>query len=160
MRIYSPEKTIADCFKYRNKIGLDTAIGAFKLYHEKRQFNPEDLLKIARVCRVEKLFRPYLEALLWQDVHPRILPLPYVSLCQSRPGKRSGLLVNCFNTSQWRGFIRKNRLKNVPQELMEVITAIAAFLKSITEQLATGTAFKETWKAPGPWRKWMVKGPF
>jgi predicted transcriptional regulator of viral defense system len=64
VRIYSPEKTIADCFKYRNKIGLDTAIEALKLYREKKHFNSEELMKFARVCRVEKVMRPYLEALL------------------------------------------------------------------------------------------------
>jgi predicted transcriptional regulator of viral defense system len=64
VRIYSPEKTIADCFKYRNKIGLDTAIEALKLYREKKRFKSEDLLQGARVCRVEKVIRPYLEALL------------------------------------------------------------------------------------------------
>jgi predicted transcriptional regulator of viral defense system len=64
VRIYSPEKTIADSFKYRNKIGLDTAIEALKLYRGKKRFNPEDLMQIARVCRVEKIIRPYLETLL------------------------------------------------------------------------------------------------
>jgi len=64
VRIYSPEKTIADCFKYRNKIGLDTAIEALKLYREKKRFKSEDLLRVARICRVEKVIRPYLEALL------------------------------------------------------------------------------------------------
>ena len=64
VRIYSPEKTIADCFKYRNKIGLDTAIEALKLYREKKRFKSEDLLRVARICRVEKVMRPYLEALL------------------------------------------------------------------------------------------------
>lgn len=64
VRIYSPEKTIADCFKYRNKIGLDTAIEALKLYREKKRFKADDLMKFARACRVEKIIRPYLEALL------------------------------------------------------------------------------------------------
>ncbi len=64
VRIYSPEKTIADCFKYRNKIGLDTAIEALKLYREKKRFKADDLMKFARACRVEKVIRPYLEALL------------------------------------------------------------------------------------------------
>jgi predicted transcriptional regulator of viral defense system len=64
VRIYSPEKTIADCFKYRNKIGLDTAIEALKLYREKKRFKADDLMQIARACRVEKVIRPYLEALL------------------------------------------------------------------------------------------------
>jgi predicted transcriptional regulator of viral defense system len=64
VRIYSPEKTIADCFKYRNKIGMDTAIEALKLYRERKQFKINDLMQSARVCRVEKVIRPYLEALL------------------------------------------------------------------------------------------------
>ena len=64
VRIYSPEKTIADCFKYRNKIGLETAIEALKLYREKKRFKADDLMKFARACRVEKIIRPYLEALL------------------------------------------------------------------------------------------------
>jgi predicted transcriptional regulator of viral defense system len=64
VRIYSPEKTITDCFKYRNKIGLDTAIEALKLYRAKKRFKPEDLMQIGRACRVEKVIRPYLEVLL------------------------------------------------------------------------------------------------
>jgi predicted transcriptional regulator of viral defense system len=64
LRIYSPEKTIADCFKYRNKIGLDTAIEALRLYRERKRFKVNDLMQFARVCRIEKIMRPYLEALL------------------------------------------------------------------------------------------------
>jgi hypothetical protein len=45
----------------------------------------------------------------------------------------------------------KNIAASVPQNLVEVITAIAAFLTPIAEQLATGRVFKATWKAPGPW---------
>ena len=64
VRVYNPEKTIADCFKYRNKIGLDTAIEALKLYRERKRFIVDDLVRFARICRVEKVMRPYLEALL------------------------------------------------------------------------------------------------
>ena len=64
MRIYSPEKTVADCFKYRNKIGLDTAREALKLYLERRKKNLDALLAAAEVCRVAKVMRPYLEALV------------------------------------------------------------------------------------------------
>jgi predicted transcriptional regulator of viral defense system len=64
VRIYSPERTIADCFKYRNKIGLDTAREALKLYLERRKKNLDALLKAAEVCRVAKVMRPYLEALV------------------------------------------------------------------------------------------------
>lgn len=64
VRIYSPEKTVADCFKYRNKIGMDTAREALKLYLEKRKKNLDALLEAAEVCRVSKVIRPYLEALM------------------------------------------------------------------------------------------------
>jgi len=64
VRVYSPEKTLADCFKYRNKIGLDVAMEALRLYRERRPIKASELLRFARICRVEKVMRPYLEALL------------------------------------------------------------------------------------------------
>jgi predicted transcriptional regulator of viral defense system len=64
LRIYSPEKTIADCFKYRNKLGLDIALEALKRYRERSTVNVAALLRSAQACRVEKVMRPYLEALL------------------------------------------------------------------------------------------------
>jgi len=64
VRIYSPEKTVADCFKFRNKIGLDVAIEALKLACERKQTSPRQLLHYARICRVERTMKPYLEALL------------------------------------------------------------------------------------------------
>jgi predicted transcriptional regulator of viral defense system len=64
VKIYRPEKTIADCFKYRNKIGLDVALEALKLYRERIGFKVDDLMHFARVCRVEKVMRPYLEAII------------------------------------------------------------------------------------------------
>jgi predicted transcriptional regulator of viral defense system len=62
IRIYSPEKTLADCFKYRNKIGMDVVIEALKLYKARKKFKLEELLKYARICRVENIMKPYLEA--------------------------------------------------------------------------------------------------
>jgi predicted transcriptional regulator of viral defense system len=64
VRVYRPEKTIADCFKYRNKIGLDVALEALKLYRGRRNTKINDLLRYAAICRVDKIIRPYLEALL------------------------------------------------------------------------------------------------
>lgn len=63
VRIYGPEKTLADCFKFRNKIGLDVAIEAIRAYRTRRDARLEKVLEYARVCRVEKLVRPVLEAL-------------------------------------------------------------------------------------------------
>jgi predicted transcriptional regulator of viral defense system len=64
VRIYGAEKTLADCFKYRNKIGLDTAVEALKRYVSSRRVRVDKLIAYARICRVEKVMRPYLEALL------------------------------------------------------------------------------------------------
>jgi predicted transcriptional regulator of viral defense system len=65
VRIYSPEKTIADCFKYRNKIGLDVAIEALRTYRERTpKPNRAALTKFAQINRVQKVMRPYLEAIL------------------------------------------------------------------------------------------------
>lgn len=63
VRIYGPEKTVADCFKFRNKIGLDVAIEALKLCRARVGSTPRKLLHYARICRVERVMRPYLEAL-------------------------------------------------------------------------------------------------
>jgi len=63
VRIYSPEKTLADCFKYRNKIGLDVALEALReAWHEKR-VTSDDIWRYAKVCRVANVMRPYLESL-------------------------------------------------------------------------------------------------
>lgn len=65
VRIYSAEKSIADCFKYRNKIGLDVAVHALRSYMERTRIRDLKLLsKFARVDRVERVMRPYLEAVL------------------------------------------------------------------------------------------------
>ena len=64
VRIYSREKTLADCFKYRNKIGLDTVIEALKRYKQQGRIDAEILLRHAQTCRVAKVIRPYLEAIL------------------------------------------------------------------------------------------------
>ncbi len=64
MRIYSLEKTLADCFKFRNKIGLDTAVEAVRFYRERRSVKVDALMRYATICRVEKVIRPYLQAIL------------------------------------------------------------------------------------------------
>ncbi len=62
--IYSPEKTLADCFKFRNKVGLDTVLEAVRFYRERQSVRVDDLMRFASVCRVKKIIRPYLEAIL------------------------------------------------------------------------------------------------
>ncbi len=61
--IHSPARTVADCFKYRNKIGLDVAIEALREGWKAKRFSADDLWAAARVCRVQKIIQPYLEML-------------------------------------------------------------------------------------------------
>lgn len=64
VRVYGEAKSVADCFKYRNKLGLDTAVESLRLFLKEKRGSPDELLRYGRVCRVEKVMRPYIEALL------------------------------------------------------------------------------------------------
>lgn len=60
VKIFSSEKTVADCFKFRNKIGLDVAIEALKMWISKKG-SRRKILEFAEICRVEKIIRPFME---------------------------------------------------------------------------------------------------
>jgi len=62
VKFYCPEKTIMDCFKFRNKIGMDIAVEALKLYKIRYKFNINKLLIYAKICRIENIVKPYIEA--------------------------------------------------------------------------------------------------
>lgn len=62
-QIYSLAKTIADCFKYRNKIGLDVAVEALRESWRARKCTMDELWRYATICRVANVMRPYLETL-------------------------------------------------------------------------------------------------
>ncbi|MBN2560396.1 MAG: type IV toxin-antitoxin system AbiEi family antitoxin domain-containing protein [Phycisphaerae bacterium] len=64
--VYSPAKTIADCFKYRLKIGLDVFLEAVKDGWHDRKFTMDQLSHYAGICRVSTVIRPYLEAIVWR----------------------------------------------------------------------------------------------
>jgi predicted transcriptional regulator of viral defense system len=64
VRVYNAEKTLADCFKFRNKIGLDVALEALRAYRTRRGAKLQRVLEYARICRVETVMRPYLEAIV------------------------------------------------------------------------------------------------
>ncbi|MBU1750049.1 MAG: AbiEi antitoxin N-terminal domain-containing protein [Chloroflexi bacterium] len=64
VKVYSPAKTVADCFKYRNKIGRDVAIEALNDCLRQSQCTVDELWRYAQVCRVTNVIKPYLEALL------------------------------------------------------------------------------------------------
>ena len=63
-KVYSPEKTLADCFKFRNQLGKELLLEALELYPQTHPVKASELMKYARLCRVEKVMRPYLEAML------------------------------------------------------------------------------------------------
>jgi predicted transcriptional regulator of viral defense system len=63
VRIYSAEKTLVDCFKCRNKIGIDTGVEALRMYLQRRKIKSDELMKFAAICRVENVMRPYIEAI-------------------------------------------------------------------------------------------------
>lgn len=62
IRVTSPAKTVADCFKFRNKIGIDVALEALREVHRTRNASTDDLWRHARLNRVANVMRPYLEA--------------------------------------------------------------------------------------------------
>ena len=63
LKIYSPAKTVADCFKFRRKIGLDVALEALHDGWRQKRFTMAELTKAAKTCRVFNVMRPYMESL-------------------------------------------------------------------------------------------------
>jgi len=63
IRVYSPAKTVADCFKYRNKYGLDMAVEALREGWRGKRFSMRELLEAAEICRVRKVMQPCIEML-------------------------------------------------------------------------------------------------
>ncbi len=62
--VYSPAKTVADCFKYRKKIGIDVAIEALRDGWRDRRFTLDELIEFAAICRVKRVIGPYIESLI------------------------------------------------------------------------------------------------
>lgn len=62
--VFSPAKTVADCFKFRSRIGIDVAIAALREGWTQRRFTIDELWRFARVCRVTTVMRPYLDVLV------------------------------------------------------------------------------------------------
>ena len=63
VRIYSAAKTVADCFKYRNKVGIDVAAEALRDFTRRHRGGAGELARFARICRVQRVLQPYLDAL-------------------------------------------------------------------------------------------------
>jgi predicted transcriptional regulator of viral defense system len=63
IRVFSPAKTVADCFKFRHKIGIDVALEALRDSYRQKKASMSEFFEAARVCRVANVMRPYLESL-------------------------------------------------------------------------------------------------
>jgi predicted transcriptional regulator of viral defense system len=63
LKVYSPARTVVDCFKFRNKLGLDVALEALRLARQRKRVQNQELLRYARLLRVERLMSPYLQAI-------------------------------------------------------------------------------------------------
>jgi len=133
LRGYSRESTIAEKFEAMVKLGILNS-------------RMKDFFDIWLMLRQFDFDGPTLSAAITKTFSTRgttIQPEP-ITLT-------STFAKDTEKAVQWRGFIRKNRLTDVPQNFPEVITAIATFLGPIAKTLAGGHSFRETWKAPGPW---------
>jgi predicted transcriptional regulator of viral defense system len=64
VRIYSAAKTVADCFKFRNKIGIDVAVEALRDFSRRYRGGAADLSRFARICRVSRVMQPYLDSIV------------------------------------------------------------------------------------------------
>lgn len=62
VRVYSAAKTVADCFKYRNKVGIDVAVEALRDFTRKHRGGATELARYAAICRVSRVMQPYLDA--------------------------------------------------------------------------------------------------
>jgi len=133
LRGYSRESTIAEKFEAMVKLGIlnSRMKDFFDIWLILRQFDFEGPILAEAISKTFSTRGTNIQA----------KPIALARAFGEDPEK----------AAQWRGFIRKNRLKDVPQNFAEVITAIAAFLTPIAEQMAAGRVFKATWKAPGPW---------
>jgi predicted transcriptional regulator of viral defense system len=63
IRVYSAAKTVADCFKYRNKLGIDVAVEALRDFSRRQRGGANDLARFARICRVSRVMQPYLDSI-------------------------------------------------------------------------------------------------
>jgi predicted transcriptional regulator of viral defense system len=64
VNVYDVEKMLCDCFRFRNRLGMDIVLEALKLYRERKPLKISSIMKYAHICKVEKNIRPYLEAII------------------------------------------------------------------------------------------------
>ncbi|MEJ2600853.1 MAG: hypothetical protein P8Z00_21150 [Anaerolineales bacterium] len=107
MCIYSRDKTVADCFKFRKKIGLDIALEALKDYLRQPKRDVEGLLNFARLNRVEKIIRPYVgHAVSLSAVSLSAVSLSAVSLSTLSLSRIHAATVLLWRRASSAGFFR------------------------------------------------------
>ena len=62
--MYGPAKTVADCFRFRNRLGIEVAVEALRTSLSERRVKPAEVIHFAKICRVDRVIRPFLEALV------------------------------------------------------------------------------------------------
>lgn len=134
LRGYSRESAVAEKLEAMVKLGvLNSRMKDFyDIWFLARQFDFDGRILTKAIL---KTF-----ATRGTEIHPE--PVALTQEFALEPGKQM----------QWQGFIRKNRLENVPKNLAEVLAELGTFLGPITKALAADQTFKGNWKAPGPWR--------
>ena len=93
VRVYSPAKTVVDCFKFRNKIGLDVAREALKESLAQGKATVDEIYRYAKICRMLNVMRPYLEIVRCVELRNQSISNCGLSLCNCRKRKNKGLNV-------------------------------------------------------------------
>jgi predicted nucleotidyltransferase component of viral defense system len=133
LRGYSRESTIAEKFEAMVKLGIlnSRMKDFFDIWLMSRQFDFDGTILAEAITKT---------------FSTRGTKIPAEALALT-----DAFTEDATKATQWRGFVRRNRLSEAPKDLGEVIVSIGAFLKPISESLAAGHVFKSIWKAPGPW---------
>lgn len=133
LRGYSKESVIAEKFEAMIKLGMLNS--RMKDFHDiwllSRQFDFDGRML---ATAIEKTF------------HRRGTTIPF-----QMGDLKKALTQEAAKEMQWRGFIRKNRLMDVPETFNDLITAIIAFLSPVAKALVAKESCSKVWKAPGPW---------
>ena len=133
LRGYSKESIIAEKFEAMVKLGVlnSRMKDFFDIFFLLQQFNFDGRTLASAIMKT------------FSNRHT-IIPIKLVNLTNT-------LTEDSSKKSQWRAFIRKNRIDNAPEDLRDVIGVIANFLGPIVDAIVKGLSFNRTWRAPGPW---------
>jgi len=135
LRGYSKESAIAEKFEAMIKLGIlnSRMKDFFDIWLLSRQFDFEG----------QTLYRAIEKTFANRETRISVQPVVFTEIFYNDPLKNT----------QWRGFIRRNRLENIPQDFSEIIIAVTDFLRPIATALSANQNVSWKWIAPGPWSK-------